>query len=97
MDAGTGGPARPLRSVGDAAAPTPEAIEEAIRAVLAAAPSGLAVRALAPALAERLGIALSDLPAGRVQVALGLLVAGGRVDESGGRLVLVEQEHRRAG
>lgn len=96
MDGPTGGVPRRLRAVGDGA-PPPEALEDAIRACLAAAPGGLAPRALAPALAERLGTTAAGLPAREVQIALGLLVATGRVDEASGRLVLVEEERRRAG
>jgi hypothetical protein len=97
MDGSTGGAPRRLRAVGEAGAPAPEALEEALLACLAAAPGGLAARALVPALAERLGTTTAGLPAREVQVALGLLVATGRVDEASGRLVLVEEERRRAG
>lgn len=73
------------------------ALPEAVEACVAAAGGGLAPRALGAAVAERLGV-----PAGRVdpralQTALGVLIAGGRVDERGGRLVAVAQERRRAG
>jgi hypothetical protein len=97
MDGPTGGGPRRLRAVAEGGAPAPEALQDAILACLAAAPGGLAPRALAPALAERLGIAAAALPARDVQVALGVLVATGRVDEAAGRLVPVEQERRRAG
>jgi len=96
MNEATGGATRRLRAVGKGGAPAPEALEDAIRACLAAAPGGLSARVLAAALAERLGTDAAQLPTREVQVALGLLVATGRVDEAGGRLVLVEQERRRA-
>ena len=52
---------------------------------LAGAPGGLTPRVL-----------LADLPAPQAQVALGLLVVGGNVDEVRGRLALTRLEHRRA-
>jgi len=97
MDGATGGAGRRLRAVGEPGAPAPEALEDAIRACLAAAPGGLLARALVPALAERLGTSPAALPAREVQVALGLLIATGAVDEASGRLALVEEERRRAG
>ena len=54
------------------------------------------MRALPAALAERLAMTPSELPARPVETALGLLIAGGRVDERAGRLVPVSEEQRRA-
>ena len=50
---------------------------------LAGAPGGLEPRAL-----------LADLPAPQAQVALGLLMVGGHVDEVGGRMSLTLLERR---
>ena len=50
----------------------------------------------AAALAERLAMTPSELPARPVETALGLLIAGGRVDERAGRLVPVSEDQRRA-
>ena len=60
-------------------------LQRIIRARLAAAPAGLPAREL-----------LRGLPAPDAQVALGLLVVAGAVDESAGRLALVALERRRA-
>ena len=89
--------ARRLRAVGDGPVSDPAALEAAVAACVAEAPGGLATRGLAAAVAERLGVAVSAVPAQGLQVALGVLVATGRVDEAGGRLVAVGQEERRAG
>jgi len=91
---GANGP-RHLRAVG-AAALEPAALAEEILACLAGAPGGIPVRALPAALAERLAMSASDLPSRPVETALGLLIAGGRVDERAGRLVPVSEEQRRA-
>lgn len=84
-----------LRAVG-AAALEPGALADEILAVVSAAPGGLTVRSLPTALAERLATAPADLPARSIEVALGLLIAGGRVDERAGRLVPTGEEQRRA-
>jgi hypothetical protein len=86
---------RHLRAVG-AAALEPTALAEEILACLAAAPGGIPVRALPAALAERLAMTPSEIPGRPVETALGLLIAGGRVDERAGRLVPVSEEQRRA-
>ena len=87
---------RHLRAVG-AAALEPAALAEEILACLAGAPGGgIPVRSLPAAIAERLAMAPADLPARPVETALGLLIAGGRVDERAGRLVPVGEEQRRA-
>jgi hypothetical protein len=86
---------RHLRAVG-AAALEPTALAEEILACLAGSPGGIPVRALPSALAERLAMTPSELPARPVETALGLLIAGGRVDERAGRLVPVSEEQRRA-
>ncbi|HEX2502311.1 MAG TPA: hypothetical protein VHK00_00080 [Miltoncostaeaceae bacterium] len=64
---------------------TTEDLQQTIVARLAGTPGGLAPRAL-----------LAGLPAPQAQVALGLLIVSGRVDEVGGRLSLTLLE-RRAG
>ena len=64
---------------------TTDDLQSLIRARLAAAPGGLAPRAI-----------LRGLPAPEAQVALGLLVVAGAVDEVAGRLALVAQERRQA-
>lgn len=91
---GMGG-GRPLKAVG-AAALEPAALAQEILAVLAATPAGVVRRSLPTALAERLAVPVAELPTRRLEVALGLLIAGGRADERAGRLVAVGQEHRRA-
>ena len=62
---------------------TTEDLQQTIVARLAGAPGGLAPRAL-----------LAGLPAPQAQVALGLLIVSGRVDEVGGRLSLTLLERR---
>jgi hypothetical protein len=64
---------------------TTDDLQRVIVARLAGAPGGLPPRAL-----------LAELPAPQAQVALGLLIVSGRVDEVGGRLVLGALEHLRA-
>ena len=64
---------------------TTEDLQQTIVARLAGTHGGLAPRAL-----------LAGLPAPQAQVALGLLIVSGRVDEVGGRLSLTLLE-RRAG
>ena len=97
MDESRSGTARRLRAVGEGPVADPAALEAAVAACVADAPGGLAPRALAGAVAERLGVAVAAVPAHGLQAALGVLVATGRVDEAGGRLVAVGQEQRRAG
>jgi hypothetical protein len=60
-----------------------DAIQQTILGRLGAAPGGLPPAVL-----------LAGLPAPEAQVALGLLVVSGRVDETGGRLVLTLAERR---
>ena len=86
-----------LRAVGGGAVADTALLGEAMVACVAAAEGGLARRALGPAVAARLGVGVDDLVPDALSVALGLLIASGRVDESGGRLVSVAQERRRAG
>jgi hypothetical protein len=47
--------------------------------------------------ADHLDVAPSAISPRDLSGALGLLIATGRVDEVGGRLVAVSQEHRQAG
>jgi hypothetical protein len=86
---------RHLRSV-RAAALEPAALAQEILACLEGASGGMPPRAVPAALAERLALPPSELPARAVETALGLLIATGRADERGGRLVPLGEEHRRA-
>ena len=92
-----GSQARRLRAVGEGPVTDTGVLGEAVVAVLDAAPGGLAPRALAAAVAERLGVAVEAIGERQLTAALGLAVATGRVDEAGGRLVTVSQERREAG
>ena len=76
--------ARRLRAVGEGPVSDPAALEAAVAACVAEAPGGLAPRGLAAAVAERLGVAVSAVPARGLQVALGVLVATGRGGRGGG-------------
>jgi hypothetical protein len=96
-DSRSGSQARRLRAVGDGAAPDTAALEAAISVCVAVTPGGILVRSLADAVADELGVARAAVSHGALQVALGLMIATGRVDEVGGRLVAVGQEQRRAG
>jgi hypothetical protein len=64
---------------------TTDDVQRAILGRLSCAPGGLAPRAL-----------LAALPAPQAQVALGLLIVSGRVDEVDGRLALTGALQRRA-
>jgi hypothetical protein len=75
----------------------PDALATAILACLGAAPAGVSPRALRGCVAERLALPAAAVPQRALEVALGLLVVGGRVDEADGRLVAVSEERRRAG
>jgi len=92
-----GSQARRLRAVGEGAVAGTGVLGEAVVAVLDAAPGGLAPRALAAAVAERLGVAVDAIGERELTTALGVAIATGRVDEAGGRLVTVSQERREAG
>ena len=92
-----GSQARRLRAVGEGPVTDAGVLREAVVAVLEAAPGGLAPRALAAAVAECLGVAVDAIGERELTTALGVAVATGRVDETGGRLVTVSQERREAG
>lgn len=62
---------------------TNDDLQRTIMGRLGSAPGGLPPRAL-----------LAGLPAPQAQVALGLLIVAGRVDEAGGRLTLALMERR---
>jgi hypothetical protein len=96
-DRSAGGTGRRLRAVDDRPAPGAALLGEAAEECIRAARGGIAPRALGVAVAERLGLPADRIPPDALQVALGLLIAGDRVDEVGGRLVAVAQERRRAG
>lgn len=98
MDEARGGSqARRLRAVGDGPVSDTAALEAAIAVCVAVTPGGILVRSLAGAVADELGVARSAVSPEALQVALGLMIATGRLDETGGRLVAVGQEQRRAG
>jgi hypothetical protein len=71
------------RTTGEAMSTSHHDLQQTIVARLGAAPGGLEPRAL-----------LAGLPAPEAQVALGLLIVAGRVDEVGGRLSLTLLERR---
>jgi hypothetical protein len=98
MDDARGGiPARRLRAVGDGPVDDPAVLGEAIAACVAVTPGGIVARSLASAVADQLGVAASAISSHGLSVALGLMIATGRLDEVAGRLVPVSQEHRQAG
>ena len=92
-----GSQARRLRAVGEGPVTDAGLLGEALVAVLEAAPGGLPPRALAAAVAERLGVTADAVGERELTAALGVAIATGRVDETGGRLVTVSQERREAG
>lgn len=86
-----------MRQVGGGTISDCGVLETAIAACVAATPGGLAARSLASAVAEHLGVAPSRISPRGLSVALGVMIATGRLDEVAGRLVEVSQEHRQAG
>ncbi len=96
-DVRSGSQARRLRAVGEGPVSDLAALEEAIAACTARAPGGIVTRSLTAAVAEHFGVDASAISPRGLSVALGLLIATGRLDETGGRLVSVGQEHRQAG
>ena len=92
-----GARARRLRAVGEPEIAGRDAMSDAIEACVAADPAGIAVRDLRRVVGERLALAPDAVIADDLTAALGLLIATGRVDESGGRLLALSQERRRAG
>ena len=96
-DARGGSQARRLRAVGDGPVSDPAVLEAAISVCVAVTPGGILTRSLAGAVADELGVPRSAVSPQGIQVTLGLMIATGRVDEVGGRLVAVSQEQRRAG
>ncbi len=93
---GEGTEERRLRAVAERPAVDREAIGRAVAASAAEDPAGIPVAGLRAAVAERLGVAPGAVPEADVMAALGLLIATGSIDESGGRLTAVDQEARRA-
>lgn len=91
------GTAPRLRAVGDGPVTDPATLAETAERCVRAAPGGLARRALGPAVAARLGLPADRVSPDALALALGLLIATGRVDESAGRLLAVSQERREAG
>ena len=96
-DARGGAQARRLRAVGDGPVADPAVLEAAITACVGITQGGIVARSLASAVADQLGVAPSAISPHGLSVALGLMIATGRLDEAGGRLVPVSQEHRQAG
>jgi len=98
MDPTPGSARRPRLAV---VRPTPrvdrEALGRAVEACVAARPDGLPPSELLPALSARLGIAADEIGERDLDVALGLLVVGGRIDEAAGRLVATAQDARATG
>ena len=92
-----GAQGRRLRAVEPGVAPGRADLERAIVESLAANAGGVVTRSLGTLVAERLDVAPAAIRADELTGALGLLIATGRVDEAGGRLVAVSQETRRAG
>ena len=98
MDEARGGSqARRLRAVGDGPVSDTAAIEAAIAVCVAVTPGGILVRSLPGAVADELGVARTAVSSDALQVTLGLMIATGRLDEVGGRLVALGQERRQAG
>ncbi|MGD9694313.1 MAG: hypothetical protein AB7V42_01475 [Thermoleophilia bacterium] len=96
MHAAGNGQGRRLRAVGEDATPGVHDVLETIEAAVGETPEGIAPPALRAAVAERLGVGVEHVARRDLDTALGLLIAGGRIDEAGGRLVAVVQEERRA-
>ncbi len=95
--AGGDGQGRRLRAVEHGAGPDRAALEAAILASVCAGSEGVVTRSLGTLVADHLDVAPSAISPRDLSGALGLLIASGRVDEAGGRLVAVGQEHRQAG
>jgi len=95
--AGGDGQGRRLRAVEAGAAPDRAALEAAITASVGATAEGVVTRSLATLVADHLDVAPLAISPRDLSSALGLLIASGRVDEVGGRLVAVSQEQRQAG
>jgi len=91
------GQGRRLRAVEHGAAPDRAALEAAILASVGGGTKGVVTRSLGTLVADHLDVAPSAISPRDLSGALGLLIATGRVDEVGGRLVAVSQEHRQAG
>lgn len=88
---------RRLRAVERGGAITRAAIETAVVEAVGGDSRGLPLRALGPAVADRLGVAPAAVGAEALQSVIGLLIATGRLDEADGRLLRVDVEERRAG
>ncbi len=85
MDDARGGSQAPrLRAVGDGPVSDPAVLEAAIAVCVAVTPGGIVTRSLVDAVAGELGVARSAISAQGLSVALGLMIATGRLDEVGG-------------
>ncbi len=91
------GQGRRLRAVEHGGTTDRAALEAAILASVGAGSEGVVTRSLGTLVADHLDIAPSAISPRDLSGALGLLIATGRVDEVGGRLVAVSQEQRQAG
>lgn len=82
------GTTRPrLHVVRPAPAVDPAALMAAIEACVAHRPEGMPPADLVPALAAHLGVDADTIPDADLDVAMGMLVVTGRIDETGGLLV----------
>ncbi len=98
MDGTTNGVAgRRLRAVGGDPVTDTTVLRDAAQACVAAATGGIPPRSLGAAVAGHLGVEAGDVAPHALSVALGVLIATGRVDEVGGRLLHVAEERREAG
>jgi hypothetical protein len=95
--AGGEGQGRALRAVERGAVVDRAALEAAITASVGATAGGVVTRSLATLVADHMDVAPSAISPRDLSGALGILIATGRVDEVGGRLIAVSQERRQAG
>ena len=96
-DRAAGVSGRRLRAVEDEPVVDTALLGAAAEACIRSASGGVAPRSLGAVVAAQLGLPADRVAPGALQVALGVLIASGRVDEVGGRLVGVAQERRQAG
>jgi hypothetical protein len=97
MSGSTEGGARRLRAVGGEPVADAGALAEAAAACVGASRTGIAPRALGAAVAGRLGVEPDRIDPDALSAAIGVLIASGRIDEAGGRLVpAAARESRRA-
>jgi len=85
-----------LRVVRPAKVVDREALGRELLACIADRPEGLPPAELLPDLAARLDVHVDDIDEHDLDVAVGLLVVTGRIDEAGGLLIALDTEHSRA-